>query len=227
MRVILSCPKKSYQAGLACFHPKLTLGNVSSLFLLVLMDFVAFQQVSNLIQILTGITNYQPIPYFSQWCHSSVFTSQTAFRKLDLYLTSVSSFGMHTSCRWRTGQPWAHEPGAGGGWLRDGRLLQRRHAYSVGFCEGQTLVSLRATTRELTRGWEGRRGGGQRSHSSVPRPVEGRRSRRPTDQPGSPARSPRGEAGSEGWGAPWERPGSGRRARPCLLGRPTGSVRLQ
>lgn len=88
--------KKSYQAGLACFHSNLTLGNVSSLFCLVLMNFTVFQQVSDLVQIFTGTT----VNRFHTF-HSGVipvFISQTLFRKWVLYLTSVSAFGTYTEC---------------------------------------------------------------------------------------------------------------------------------
>lgn len=60
LQVILACPQKSHQAGLACFHPKLDLGNASSLYINI---FAMFQQVSNLIKKL--------IPVVIS-CHSSV-----------------------------------------------------------------------------------------------------------------------------------------------------------
>lgn len=70
------------------------------IFLLV-FNLAAFQEVSNLIHILTGISSF--ISWFCTF-HSGViplFPSQT-FHKLDLYLTSVSSFGLYTSCCYRS-----------------------------------------------------------------------------------------------------------------------------
>lgn len=181
-------PRKATRQVWHVFIPSQTLGNVSSLFLLLLMNFDVLQQVSNLIQALIGVTNYPQTSCLSQACRCCVL-----FRNRDLLWQRCRSEG--SSPQWGSGAAAAAPPvgpavraaharrGGGAGWWRPP---------AAGRWRGRAVAAPPAAQRRAAQpGWAGRGGRSSLSMSaSVP----------PGSAPGAVRAGPRrgsGRAGGE------------------------------
>lgn len=114
-------PRKATRQVWHVFIPSQTLGNVSSLFLLLLMNFDVLQQVSNLIQALIGVTNYPQTSCLSQACRCCVL-----FRNRDLLWQRCRSEG--SSPQWGRGRGRSAPCGPGGA---GGACAERRRGGMV------------------------------------------------------------------------------------------------